>query len=132
MKKGSLAIRNMTTTRVPRVAFYLYKKKILGERYELSLAFLPPRAAQKLNKKYRRKSYTPNVLTFPLTRHAGEIVICPTIAKHDAKKWQESYAHTVLRLFIHGLLHLKGLSHGSMKSAERRLLKESEEIGMRK
>lgn len=113
VKHSSISIRNMTATRVPRVAFDAHKREVLGSSYELSLAFAPPREALRLNRTYRKRTYAPNILSFPLGPRSGEIVICPSVAKRQAKKEGESYVRFVERLFIHGLLHLKGHRHGS-------------------
>jgi rRNA maturation RNase YbeY len=43
----------------------------------------------------------------------GEIYICLSIAKKDAKKFEMSYNKFLHLLVIHGVLHLKGHAHGS-------------------
>ena len=64
--------------------------------------------------KKSRTTKTSNVLSFPLSKTSGEILICKAAAK----------PYTVEFLFIHGLLHLKGLKHGAiMEGEESRLLK---------
>lgn len=100
------------------------KQKILGARYELSLAFVGKTQAASLNKIYRKKTYSPNVLSFPLTESAGEIVICPLVAKSEAAKFNLSVDGYIAYLFIHGLLHLKGHDHGdTMDALEHKYLK---------
>lgn len=100
------------------------KQEILGTKYELSLTFIGTTRAATLNKTYRHKSYTPNVLSFPLTKTAGEIFICPTVAKREAKRFNLSPTGYVAFLFIHGCLHLKGYDHGdTMDKLERKYLK---------
>jgi rRNA maturation RNase YbeY len=67
------------------------------------------------------KSYTPNVLSYPLTDETGEIFICPTVAQKEAHKFNLSYEGYVAYLLIHGLLHLKGYDHGdTMEKLERK------------
>lgn len=100
------------------------KEKILGKRYQLSLVFVGKDKAAQLNQTYRQKSYSPNVLSFPLTKDTGEIVICPKVAKSEAAKFNLSTDGYVVFLFIHGLLHLKGHDHGdTMERLERSHLK---------
>lgn len=99
------------------------KRKILGAKYELSLAFVGKARAASLNKNYRQKTYSPNVLSFPLTESVGEIVICPLVAKTEAAKFNLSVDGYIAYLFIHGLLHLKGHDHGdTMDKLERKYL----------
>jgi ssRNA-specific RNase YbeY (16S rRNA maturation enzyme) len=90
------------------------KEAILGKRYDLSVAFVPPSRMQQAMK-YKKESAkkVSNVLAFPLSKTSGEILICKKAAK----------PFTVDYLFIHGLLHLKGHKHGAtMERIERRVL----------
>lgn len=88
------------------------KNNILGKRYDLSLAFVSPNQAKALNVQYRKKDYIPNVLSFPLTTGVGEVYICLTVAKKEYKKFGVTYGGYVGYLFIHALLHLRGMDHG--------------------
>jgi rRNA maturation RNase YbeY len=99
------------------------KQTILGVRYELSLLFVGEKRAASLNRAYRQKTYTPNVLSFPLNKTTGEIFICPSVAKREAKKYDLTAEGYVAYLFIHGCLHLKGYDHGdTMDKLERKYL----------
>lgn len=118
-------ILNMTKDTLPRVSFAEIKNAILGKKYELSLVFCGNRKSKELNKKYRNKDYTPNVLSFPLDKNSGEIFINPHIAKKEAPNFNKKYTNFVGYLFIHGCLHLKGMEHGStMDKAEEKFCKE--------
>jgi probable rRNA maturation factor len=101
------------------------KEAILGKKYELSLSFVGTARAQNFNKKYRKKDYVPNVLSFPLDEKHGEIIICPKIAYPKAKEYNLSKDSYIAFLFIHGLLHLKGYDHSdTMDTLEQRYLKK--------
>ena len=114
-----------TVKQYPAHPFETIKNDILGKRYELSLAIVGPTRAQALNTTYRKKTYTPNVLSFPLTDSAGEIVICPAVAKREAKDYNLSVDGYIGFLFIHGCLHLKGHDHGAtMEQLEQRYLRK--------
>jgi probable rRNA maturation factor len=96
----------------------------------LSLAFVSPRTARALNAHYRGKSYTPNILTFPLGPREGEIIMCPAVTRRQARAEGSDYAQFMKRLFIHGLLHLRGYAHGTkMRSAEYRFATRAEKRG---
>ena len=100
------------------------KKKILGSRYDLSLVFIGATRARTLNLHTRKKSYVPNVLSFPLGDACGEIFICPAIARREAQKFDLSPNGYITYLFIHGCLHLKGYDHGdTMDALEKKYLK---------
>src|SRR3989344_3238504 len=88
------------------------KEDILGKRYELSFAFIDKKRVRFLNKTYRKKDEPTDVLSFPLDKDKGEILICPDIAKEKAVKFNLTYGNYLLFLVIHALLHLKGLEHG--------------------
>lgn len=115
---------NSTVKSHPRHPYNDIKDAILGKKYELSLTFIGTTRAQKLNVQYRKKNYTPNVLSFPLDSTHGEIYICPQIANKEAHEFNLSQRGYVGFLFIHGLLHLKGYKHGAkMETLEKRYLK---------
>ena len=85
----------------------------MGKGYELSLVFCGNSLSRKLNRVYRGKDRPTNVLSFPLSKNSGEIFI----------NLSGLGAFGVLELFIHGLLHLKGMAHGrKMEQAEKKLL----------
>jgi probable rRNA maturation factor len=101
------------------------KDAILGKSYTLSLAFVGSKRAQALNISYRQKDYVPNVLSFPLDAHTGEIFICPEVARKQAKDFNLSVEGYIVYLFIHGCVHLKGYDHGdTMDKLEQKFLKK--------
>jgi probable rRNA maturation factor len=104
---------------VKKIPFEEIKNDILGKRYELSIVFVNKNKIKYLNKKYRRKNEATDILSFDLSNpsiknsgQAGEIFICPEIAKIKAPKFSMIYKNYLLFLVIHGILHLKGLEHG--------------------
>ena len=111
--------------RLPRLPFLNIKESILGKRYNVSLVFVGDLRSQKLNRLYRGKSKSASILTFPLSKHEGEIFINLSQVKRDAKRYDQSHKNFLTRVFIHGLLHLKGLRHSStMKEEDEKLLKK--------
>lgn len=94
------------------------KKYILKEKYNLSVNFVSPTIAQKLNIDYRQKDYIPNILSFPLSKTEGEIFICLSVARKEAKKFSLTYKQFLTLLLVHGCLHLKGMEHSDKMSEE--------------
>lgn len=122
---GGFEILNMTKGTPASVPFEKIKDEILGKKYNLSLVFCGNRKSKELNKKYRNKDYTPNVLSFPLDKKNGEIFINPHVAKKEATKFGKNFTEFTGYLFIHGCLHLKGMEHGSiMDTAEEKFCKK--------
>lgn len=110
-----------TVKSYPRLPYQKMKEDVLGLHYELSLVFVGKTRAQALNRTHRNKTYVPNVLSFPIDTHIGEIFITPEVAKKEAAAFGMTRNGYIGYLFIHGLLHLKGHTHGSaMEKAEAR------------
>jgi len=113
-------ITNTTRSPYPRLPYEAMKHDVLGASYSLSLVFVGDRRARALNLANRGKLYVPNVLSFPLDETHGEIFIAPSVARREAKKFNMTPRGYIGFLFIHGLLHLKGLEHGdTMESVEK-------------
>ena len=110
---------------MPRLPFEAMLQEILGSKYELSLVVCGDSLAQKMNKKYRQKSYKPNVLSFPLSKTEGEIFLNVQCAKREAEKYDTTLPKRLALLFVHGCFHLKGLKHGDkMEAEEQKVLKK--------
>lgn len=112
------------------IPFTRLKNLVLGKNFNLSLVFTYPDHSRELNKKYRKKNKPANILSFPLSKKSGEIFIDLITTKKDAKKFQMSFKDFVTLLFIHGLLHLKGMRHGdTMERREKKLLHGATNLG---
>jgi probable rRNA maturation factor len=98
------------------------KNTILGKKYDLSLVFIGSIRSRRLNREYRGKDKPANVLSFPLSKESGEIFIDVKEATKQAPSFEAKPAQFIGQLFIHGLYHLKGLTHGS------RMEKEEEKV----
>ena len=110
---------------IPKHPYEKIKNAVLGNAYMLTLAFIGEARAQTLNRVHRKKTYVPNVLSFPLTSDAGEIYITPEVAKREAQKYDMTVSGYIGYLFIHGLLHLKGHDHGAtMEEAEQKYVRQ--------
>ena len=122
--EATFAITNTTKTPLPRLPFEKMKNSILGNQYAVSLVCVGPARAKAVNMKWRKKSYVPNVLAFVVDKNIGEIYICPSIAEKEASEYDYTTRQHIAYLFIHALLHLKGLDHGdTMERAEVRYMR---------
>ncbi len=102
---------------------------------ELSIVLTDDREIQKLNADYRGKDKPTDVLSFPLLEGAGEkhtqgllgdIVISIPTAKRQAKEFGVSEKEELLRLLIHGCLHLLGYDHEGVTPAEASRMRRKE------
>ncbi|MDP9169121.1 MAG: rRNA maturation RNase YbeY [Acidobacteriota bacterium] len=81
---------------------------------------------QALNKRFLRKDFPTDVLSFPsgATDPIGDIAISLQRARAQAREWAHSVEDELCILMLHGVLHLKGLDHeadsGRMARAEKR------------
>jgi len=127
-----IRIKNFTNFNLDRETFSTVAKKVLkGENRTtetFSLALVKKGEIEKLNKKFRKKNKPTDVLSFELKEplvpgpdknYIGEIVICPDVVKENAKKYGVSFESEMLKVFVHGILHLCGYDHEkSIKEAE--------------
>lgn len=111
-----IEVRNLTKQKPSGLAWKKIKDYVLGEKYELSLVFAGGRLLKELNKKHRKKDRPADILSFALSKNQGEIFL-------NLKSCREKNYLTFI--YIHGLLHLKGLSHGvKMKNKEQTIMKK--------
>jgi probable rRNA maturation factor len=88
----------------------------------LSITFVGRAAMSELNRRYLRHHGPTDVITFGLQRSGkrsaviGDIYICPEIARDNAKRQGVPIAEEVLRLVVHGTLHVLGHDHPTGES----------------
>ena len=93
---------------------------------EISIALVDDEAMTALNRKFRRKAKTTDVLTFPADdsyndpsqkgrRPLGDIVISVDQARRQALSEKHSLATEVRYLVLHGVLHALGYDHETDK-----------------
>lgn len=101
------------------------KDEILGKDYDLSFSFVYKNKIHELNKIYRSKDKPTDILSFPLDKKSGEILICKEIAKQKSKDFDMTPKNYLLFLTVHGMLHLKGFKHGEkMEKLEKKYYKK--------
>ena len=89
---------------------------------DISIAFIGSGRMRKLNKKYRKSNKVTDVLAFDY----GEIFICLSQAKKQAKKLGHSLKEELAILLIHGILHLTGYKDKTKKDLNKMLKKQRE------
>ncbi len=126
----AVSVSNHTDIRLPRVPFSRLAQAIFRKPYTLSIAVIPARRAKVLNATYRNKSYSPNVLSFPLTPHEGEIILNITEARRQFESGMVagSWRAWIALLVIHSMLHLNGMRHG--RTMEQRLEHVLKDFGL--
>ena len=96
---------------------------------EVVLRIVGPSESKRLNARYRRKSQSTNVLSFPYDRRLGDVVLCHQVIAREAKQQGKSLRAHYAHLIVHGILHLRGHDHlrsgdaSRMERAEIRILR---------
>jgi probable rRNA maturation factor len=120
----TFSIINEADSSIPAVDFVAIKNSALTKKYSLNLIFTTSAKIKKLNTIYRDKETATDILSFPVSKNEGEIYICLTEARKEAKKFDRKYDNFIAFLFVHGCTHLKGHDHG--------VIMENIEIKLRK
>jgi rRNA maturation RNase YbeY len=107
---------------------------VLGmPRAELSLALVSDAAIAELNAAHRGKRGPTDVLSYSLVEGAhathraallGDVVIAVGVAARQAREIGHSLNDELLRLLIHGVLHLLGFDHEVARDARRMQARE--------
>ena len=91
---------------------------------ELLIRIVDKDEIQDLNKTYRAKDQTTNVLSFPSDLPIeideailGDVVICTNVVADEAKAQNKTFNHHLIHMAIHGTLHLLGYDHIDEKEA---------------
>ena len=69
---------------------------------------------RELNRRYRRKDYATNVLTFDYSRQpmvTADIVLCGPIVQREAREQGKSQKDHYAHLLVHATLHAQGYEH---------------------
>jgi len=104
---------------------------------ELGLHLVTPERSRELNKQYRQKDKSTDVLSFPLNEHGlekygilplGDIFICLEIAQRQADEMNIPIDQELARLAVHGILHLLGHDHELSLTDEKKMIDLQESI----
>ena len=98
-----------------------------GERREarLSITFLGRDAMRRLNREYQGEDRPTDVISFGLETPGlglvGDVYVCPWVAEREARSRGVRPREEIVRLVVHGTLHVLGWDHpddgGRMRSA---------------
>lgn len=95
-------------------------------KVDLSIALVDRKRIRELNRKYRGKNQTTDILAFPESKafleqfkmttlkkiqSLGEIVICIREVRKNAKRFNSTFETELAQVLIHGILHLLGYNH---------------------
>ena len=102
----------------------------------INLKVMSDKSIQKLNKKYRSKDTSTNVLSFTnedisktITGNLGDIAISYEFVKRESVELDIEFHDHMIHMLIHGVYHILGFDHNNNKMAD---VMENKEIKLLK
>jgi probable rRNA maturation factor len=92
---------------------------------ELSVLLVTPSHIRRLNARFAGDDYPTDVLAFPMMEEdedamvLGDVVMCPQVARNNARKLGHSLDRELETLCVHGILHLLGYDHQGVEDGNR-------------
>ena len=118
----SLAVQyGVAPSKLPAPAALRRWAKAATERdAAVTLRFVGKREGRTLNALYRGKEHPTNVLAFAYDespRVEGDIVLCAPVVRDEARSQGKTLADHCAHLVVHGMLHLQGYDHDTVRDA---------------
>ena len=128
LKNKELFFKNICNA-FPKNYRFLYKK------VSLTLLLSNNKKIKILNKNFRNKDKSTDILSFPLNRkikiskeiYLGDIIISFNFINKPKSQNTKQFKEKIIKIFIHGFLHLLGFDHMKKKDYFK-MLKEEEKI----
>ena len=124
--KTSIEIANLTKKRIDsdfvkkivRKAVKMSDEKL--DCFDISIVFVGEAESRKINRKYRRKNKSTDVLSFNLDSGynkagkslEGELVLCSNVIAKNARDNKVDFSRELAFVLAHGVLHILGWRHG--------------------
>ncbi len=110
------------------------KYKFLNKKVSFTLLLSNNKNIQKLNKLFRKKNKPTDILSFPLSKkfrvskqtYLGDIIISYNFINKPKSLNTKLFKEKVIKIFIHGFLHLLGFDHKKNKDYIRMLKEEGQ------
>ena len=111
------------------------KYKFLNKKVSLTLLLSNNKNIKKLNKKFRNKNKSTDILSFPSNKnlrilkeiYIGDIIISYNFINKPKSQKTKFFKEKLIKIFIHGFLHLLSFNH--IKEVDyKRMFREEEHI----
>jgi rRNA maturation RNase YbeY len=135
---SSLTISNFTKRKIYKRAIRKVVREIRDilnfEISDLEINFVDSKTIHAINKQYLKHDYTTDIITFNYSGDnvilEGEIFISVNDAEENAKRYKVTLEEELVRLIVHGILHMLG--YDDIDERERRRMKRKENELVRK
>jgi rRNA maturation RNase YbeY len=93
------------------------KKRVPSQTWQADISLIGPEEMKALNAHYRKRRYATDILSFETPSafrkqgFLGELVICHSVLKRQAKENAHSVTDELKVLIVHGVLHLLAFDH---------------------
>ena len=109
------------------------KYKFLNKKVTFTLLLSNNKNIKKLNKVFRKKNKSTDILSFPLDKkikfskntYLGDIIISYNYLDKPRSQDLKSFKEKVAKILIHGFLHLLGFDHKNNKDYSKMLKEEN-------
>jgi len=109
------------------------KYKFLNKKVTFTLLLSNNKSIKKLNKNFRNKNKSTDILSFPLDKkikiskknYLGDIIISYNFIDKPRSQDLKLFKEKVVKIFIHGFLHLLGFDHIKNKDYVKMLKEEN-------
>ncbi len=109
------------------------KYKFLNKNVTFSVLLSNNKNIKKLNKNFRNKNKSTDILSFPLIKkikitkktYLGDIIISYNFIDKPKSQDLKSFKKKLIKIFIHGFLHLIGFDHMKNKDYAKMLKEEN-------
>ena len=113
--------------------FFPRKYRFPNKKITLSLLLSNNKCIKKLNKNFRNKNKSTDILSFPLAKktkiskktYIGDIIISYNFMNKPKSQNIKNFKKKVIKTFIHGYLHLLGFDH--IKDKDYKIMLSEEE-----
>lgn len=109
------------------IIFYGYK---LGS---INIAFCSDLYIKKINSKFLNHNYYTDIITFPYIENkiiSSDVLISIDTVKSNSELYQQSFQNELLRVIIHGILHLVGFD--DKEESSELLMRSAEDYWLKK
>ena len=108
------------------------KYRFPNKKVNLTLLLSNNKGTKKLNKEFRNKNKSTDVLSFPFSKqtkvskitYIGDIIISYNFMDKPKSQNLKSFKEKIIKTFIHGFLHLLGFDHIKNKDYKKMLNEE--------
>ena len=113
-------------------SFFPKKYQFSNKKVNFTLLLSNNKGTKKLNKDFRNKNISTDVLSFPFnkktkiskTTYVGDIIISYNFMDKPKSQNLKNFKEKVIKTFIHGFLHLLGFDHVKNKDYKKMLNEE--------